>query len=87
MNNFIKMYWATVFYFKKTAWTEKYFTLLKHIKQNYQYYRFAYSINETKYRNDYAFTIAMHMMNNHSEPQMIVHCQLNYFTLLTKIKF
>lgn len=64
MNNFIKMYWATVFYFKKTAWTEKYFALLNHIKQNYQYYRFAYSIHETKYRNDYAFTIAMHMMNN-----------------------
>lgn len=64
MNNFIKMYWATCFYFKKTKWTKEFFELLKHIKFNYEFYRFAYNIIETKYRNDYAFTIAMHMMNN-----------------------
>ena len=64
MNNFITMYWATCFYFKKTKWTSKFFQLLKHIKLNYEFYRFAYNIVETKYRNDYAFTIAMHMMNN-----------------------
>ena len=64
MNNFIKMYWATCFYFKKTKWTSEFFQLLKHIKLNYEFYRFAYNIVETKYRNDYAFTIAMHMMNN-----------------------
>ena len=64
MNNFIKMYWATCFYFKKTKWTKEFFELLKHIKLNYEFYRFAYNIIETKYRNDYAFTIAMHMMNN-----------------------
>ena len=64
MNNFIKMYWATCFYFKKTKWTKEFFELLKHIKLNYEFYRFAYNIVETKYRNDYAFTIAMHIMNN-----------------------
>lgn len=64
MNNFIKMYWATVFYFKKTEWTKNLFELIKHIKSNYEFYRFSYNILETKYRNDYAFTIAIHMMNN-----------------------
>ena len=63
MNNFINMYWATVFYFKKTKKTEYLFDLIKHIKENYQYYRFVYGIVETKYRNDYAFTIAIHMLN------------------------
>lgn len=64
MNNFIKMYWATVFYFKKTKATQYLFELIKHVKHNYKFYRFAYGIVEKKFRNDYAFTIAIHMMNN-----------------------
>lgn len=62
-DNGLKMCWATVFYFKKTDRVKKLFTLINHIKQHWQFYRFRYQITHGMYRNDYAFSIAIHMMN------------------------
>lgn len=62
----IPFYWATVFVFKKTLATESLFTLISHIKTNWQYYRLLYSIETTAFRNDFAFSIALHIMNNGS---------------------
>jgi hypothetical protein len=59
----IPFYWATVFYFKKTQQTSYFFSLINHIKDNWQYYKFLYQISSANFRNDYAFSIAIHMMN------------------------
>jgi hypothetical protein len=59
----IPFYWATVFFFRKTRETSHFFSLIAHIKDNWQYYKFLYQISSANFRNDYAFSIAIHMMN------------------------
>ena len=56
-------YWATVFWFRKNSNTEAFFNLVSHIKDNWGYYKFIYQIHSTNFRNDLAFSIAIHMMN------------------------
>ena len=43
----IPFYWATAFYFKKTAATWAFFDLIKNIKLNWNYYRLLYNIDST----------------------------------------
>lgn len=59
----IPFYWATVFVFKKSFLTQAFFDLVSYIKQNWLYFRVLYSIENTIFRNDYAFSIAIHIMN------------------------
>lgn len=59
----IPFYWATVFYFKKTEFNETFFYFVSHIKENWNYYRLLYQITEKKFRNDYAFSIAIHVLH------------------------
>jgi hypothetical protein len=66
----IPFYWATVFWFRKTDNTESFFTLVKHIKENWYYYKSLYHIKSTNFRNDYAFSIALHMLNGFSETKI-----------------
>tara|TARA_B110000240_G_scaffold191824_1_gene234988 strand:- start:577 stop:1425 length:849 start_codon:yes stop_codon:yes gene_type:complete len=61
-NTTCDMFWATAFYFKKTAFTNVFFDLIEHIKENWHFYRLVYEIPEVKFRNDYAFSIAIHML-------------------------
>ena len=63
----IPMYWATILYFTKSDTAKKVFNLVEHIKENYNYYRLVYSITEKKFRNDFAFSIAVHMMRGFVE--------------------
>ncbi len=62
----IDFFWATAFYFKKTNWTKRFFDLCQHIMENYEYYRFVYRINNSLMRNDYIFSIAIHIMGGFS---------------------
>ena len=59
----ITMYWATVVYFKKSAYTETFFNLVKHVKNNIAYYKDLYRWPGNLYRNDYSFSIAAHVMS------------------------
>lgn len=59
----IKFYWATCVYFKKTEKNKIFFNLLQHIQVNWQHYRQVYQIVTPVYRNDHAFSIAIHIMN------------------------
>jgi hypothetical protein len=59
----VDFYWATVFFFKKTENTRIFFGLLEHIEENWNFYRYLYQISYSLYRNDYAFSIAIHIMN------------------------
>lgn len=62
-----KFYWATVFWFKKNTRTESFFNLVTHIKDNWSYYKFIYQVHSTNFRNDLAFSIAIHMMNGFTD--------------------
>jgi len=59
----IKMYWATVVYFKKGKKAALLFKLIEHIKENWDFYRLTYDVPGHLYRNDYAFSIAIHILN------------------------
>jgi hypothetical protein len=78
----IEMCWATVFYFKKTERTRILFELIDHIRNEWEFYRFKYQITNTNYRNDFAFAIALHMMNGFAESQWPkqLPCKLFYVT-------
>jgi len=60
----IPFYWATVFVFEKNTVTKSFFDLVAHIKDNWEYYRLLYTIDTKAFRNDFAFSIAIHIMNN-----------------------
>lgn len=59
----IDFYWATVFFFRKNKNTETFFNFLGHVQDNWNYYRQIYQIEHSLYRNDYAFSIGIHIMN------------------------
>jgi hypothetical protein len=58
----IPFYWATAFYFKKSKENQSFFDIVKHIKKNWSYYKALYTIDSSVFRNDFAFSIAIHMM-------------------------
>jgi hypothetical protein len=62
-NTSVPFYWATVFCFKKTEKSKLFFDLISFIKTNWQYYRTLYDIDTPTYRNDFAFSIAIHILN------------------------
>jgi len=59
----VPFYWATVFIFNKNAIMDSFFTLVEYIKQNWIYFKTLYNITAFTYRNDFAFSIAIHIMN------------------------
>lgn len=59
----IPMYWATCFYFKKTDFVKSIFEMVKHVKDHYQYYQHVYRFPGRLFRNDYAFSIALHTLS------------------------
>lgn len=65
----IRMYWATVIYFKKSKKAELLFNLVQYIKEHWEYYRALYDFPGNLFRNDYAFSIAIHILNGFSETE------------------
>lgn len=59
----IPFYWATVFYFEKTENTKNFFNVLGYVVKNYEHFKKVYDIGARNFRNDHAFSIAIHMMN------------------------
>ncbi len=62
----IPFYWATVFFFRKTSEVEQFFAVVSHVKENWQYYKFLFQIKSSSFRNDFAFSIAIHIMNGYA---------------------
>lgn len=69
----IRLCWATVIYFKKSSLAEYLFSIVKHVEENYNYYRELYSITSTMFRNDNAFSIAVHTLNGYSKDEYAIH--------------
>jgi hypothetical protein len=59
----IDFYWATVIFFRKTELNQIFFELVGHIQDEWEHYRRIYQITSPLFRNDYAFSIAIHIMN------------------------
>lgn len=59
----VDFYWATCIFFRKTSKNKIFFDLVQHLQENWEYYNSIYQINSNVYRNDHAFSIAVHMMN------------------------
>jgi len=67
----IDTYWATCIYFRKSELAEHLFYMVKYIYENYGYYKELYTTPNSMFRNDYAFSIAVHMMNGFSNSDLI----------------
>jgi hypothetical protein len=59
--------WATAILFRKTAKSKMLFDLVGRIQRNYLYYMKLYHMREGNFRNDYAFTIADHVLSGYAE--------------------
>lgn len=65
----IPMYWATAFWFRKTGNVKKFFQVVEYVRDNIAYYRQLYRFRGKFFRNDFAFSVAAHVMAAHtSEP-------------------
>lgn len=65
--NSIPMYWATMLYFTKSNIAQTVFEAVEHIHDNWLWYKNLYGLTSTKFRNDYAFSIAIHMLQNFTD--------------------
>lgn len=70
-NSVISMLWATVIVFKKTSRSRHIFDMVKYIKQHYQYFCSLYRIDFQNFRNDYAFSIALHQISGFNKKYFI----------------
>lgn len=68
----IKLYWATVVYFKKSSSAEFLFNFVREIQENYTYYRELYCVSSNMFRNDVAFSIAIHILNGFSDEEPVI---------------
>jgi len=59
----VPFYWGTTFIFEKNLVTKAFFDLITYIKANWFYFRMLYRIEDTTFRNDFAFSVAVHIMN------------------------
>jgi hypothetical protein len=68
----IPFYWATAFVFKKNDIMKSFFDLVAYIKNNWLYFRNLYNIESPAFRNDFAFSIAIHIMNGKTNGEFAV---------------
>jgi len=70
LNNFgqhqMPMWWATVMMIRRSQEAEMIFDSMNMIKENWQHYRNLYSIHRPTYRNDFALSIALGIVNGHT---------------------
>lgn len=59
----IDMVWATVFVFRKGKKAKRIFDMIKYVKNYYSYFVDLYRIRDKRFRNDYAFAIALEQAN------------------------
>jgi len=77
----MSMKWATTLYFKKDYVAETIFNQAKLIKENYNFYRELYKFKASNYRNDYAFTIAEHIVKGLNSSDSLP--KINFLELTT----
>ena len=66
----VKLYWATTVMFTKNTYSKMFFDLVRHIKDQYQYYADTYRFDSKQYRNDIAFSVARHILGGFEQSPM-----------------
>jgi hypothetical protein len=66
-----KFYWATAIFFRKSDENKIFFDLVKHIQENWPHYKKLYQITSSVFRNDFAFSIAAHIMNGYTNNDFV----------------
>lgn len=65
--NRMPMSWATVMMFRRSKYAELIFSSMNMIKNNWPHYTGLYGVTRTTYRNDYALSIALNIINGHTQ--------------------
>lgn len=70
LNNFgnynMPMWWATVMMFRRSTEAKLIFESMTMVKNNWQHYKNLYGVNRPTYRNDFALSIALGIVNGHT---------------------
>jgi len=61
------MWWATVMMFRKSNTAQYIFDSMQMVRNNWQHYRDLYHIDRATYRNDFALSIALGIVNGHTQ--------------------
>jgi hypothetical protein len=61
----VDFYWATVIFFRKSETNKVFFDLVQHIQENWKHYSNVFQLSRSLYRNDFAFSMAIHVMNGY----------------------
>lgn len=62
----IEFYWATCFFFRKGRYAKLFFDTLRHVCRHWEHYSLVYDVGTQTFRNDHAFSIALHILNGRS---------------------
>jgi hypothetical protein len=79
------MMWATVVVFRRSKTAQLIFDSMEMIRNNWEHYLQLYQIDEHMYRNDYALSIAMNIVNGHTLSDPIILWPLATVTPETKL--
>ena len=63
-------YWATVMAFSRDNQAEFIFDSMRMVRDNWQHYRDLYHIDSALFRNDYALSISLPLVNGHVHPDL-----------------
>lgn len=67
----VDFYWATAVFFRKTETNKIFFDLIQHIQDNWKHYRNIFQLSSSLYRNDFAFSMAVHVMNGYQSGNFV----------------
>jgi len=79
------MSWATIMCFRRSKKAELIFNSMQMIRDNWLHYRQLYQVSEHTFRNDYALSIAMNLVDGHTLSTPSIPWQLASVTPETKL--
>lgn len=80
----VDFYWATVIFFRKTDVNKIFFDLVDHIYDNWSHYQKLYQISNPLFRNDFAFSIAVHVMNGFTKGDFVTELPIKHLYTIDK---
>jgi hypothetical protein len=79
------MWWATVISFRQSTKAKLIFDCMEMIRNNWNHYLQLYQIHEETYRNDFALSIAMNIVNGHTLTDPSIPWELSTLMQETKL--
>ena len=79
------MSWATVMCFRRSKKAQLIFDTMQMIRDNWLHYRQLYSVSENTFRNDFALSIAMNLVDGHTLSTPSIPWDLASITANTKL--